>query len=261
MSPTGDETDRDTHTTMPPSPRFVCASLDPADLSGPTVIDGGPTVVLNSAESAHAVRVLRLSAGDTVGLLDGKGRAGWAVIQTTDPKCVVCEVHRVEEVPAPRPRLTLATAIPKGPRGDAMVGGLAQLGVDTLVPLLTERSVVHPRDAKLDRYRKAGIEAAKQSGRAWFMDIKPATPLDRMLSDDAALKLIADPRGGDAGTWIDTLCTAERAVVLVGPEGGFTDEEGAAARDAGFVPWCFSSQVLRIETAAAAAVAVLRSMR
>lgn len=140
-----------------------------------------------------------------------------------------------------------------------MVNALAQLGVDRFIPLITERSVVDPRSSKLDRLSKIGQEAAKQSGRAWFMAIDEATGLADALVCDAALKLVADPYARPIPALDQRLDSVSTARILIGPEGGLTDSELSEARDAGFEPWTFSPNVLRVETAAAAAVAILRA--
>ena len=141
-----------------------------------------------------------------------------------------------------------------------MANDLAQLGADVWVPMRTRRSVVHPGEPKLDRYRKASAEAAKQCGRPWWMQVAPLTPFEQVLAAhaEAGLRLLADPAGEPTSAVAHGLAGVETAVVLIGPEGGFTDEEKQAARSAGFVSWRFAEHVLRVETAGAAAVAVLR---
>lgn len=222
----------------------------------------GQLVSLDPDQSRHAQRVLRLGAGAAVQLIDGRGHVARATIAEADGRVVACRVDSVERVERVLPQITLASAIPKGPRGDAMANDLAQLGADVLVPMRTARSVVHPGDGKLERYRKHAAEAGKQSGRAWFMAVAPLTAFVAVLETHAGaeVKLLADPAGEPTAAIAARLVDAETVVVLVGPEGGFTQEEAAAARDAGFVPWHFAPHILRVETAAAAAVAVLRAL-
>lgn len=229
----------------------------------------GRLVELDADQSRHALRALRLSVGDAVCLLDGRGAVARARVETAEGGRVSCVVESVARHAPASPQITLATAIPKGPRGDAMSNDLAQLGADLLVPMTTARSVVVPGASKLSRYHKQAAEAAKQCGRSWFMDVAPlagfAQVLARYAETDAevggaTLKLLADPAGEPTSAVAPRLAGAASVVVLVGPEGGFTDAEARAARDAGFVPWRFAPHVLRVETAAAAAVAVLRSL-
>ncbi|MEM6257562.1 MAG: RsmE family RNA methyltransferase [Planctomycetota bacterium] len=219
----------------------------------------GSTVTLERDQARHAIRVLRLSEGSPVQLMDGKGGTAYAKLTATDPDQTTCTITSVEHTPAPMPRIELATAIPKGPRADSMVNDLAQLGTDVLIPLITDRSVVYPRDNKLSRFTKAAAEAGKQSGNTWFMQVEAVTVFDAALVCDAELKLIADPEAEPIPGLVRRLDSVSTVRVLIGPEGGLTDAERAAAIEAGFVTWSFSPNVLRIETAAIAAVAILRS--
>lgn len=219
----------------------------------------GATVTLHTDQARHATRVLRLSVGDPVQLIDGRGATAHATLTAIDPGQTTCTIRATEYTPAPTPRLELATAIPKGPRADAMVNDLAQLGADLLIPLITSRSVVQPRGHKLERFARAAAEAGKQSGNAWFMRVQQATGLDAALDCDAGLKLLADPYADPVADLPKRLDSVNTIRVLVGPEGGLTGQEQAAAREAGFVPWRYSPNTLRIETAAIAAVAILRA--
>ena len=246
-------------------PRFYVGPADPPhfDAAGglpPTSLAVGGRVTLDPDESRHALRVLRLSEADPVELIDGTGTVARAVLVNTGGKHAVCEVTALHRIDPPRPHLTLATAIPKGPRGDDMVNDLAQLGVDELVPLRTARSVVDPRDTKLARYQRAAIEAAKQCGRAWMMRVGPTLDFEAALALDAGLILVADPAGQPASAVLGRLGSVARVLVLIGPEGGLTDAETALAVQRGAVRWRYNDHILRIETAAAAAVAILRSL-
>lgn len=230
-------------------PRFLCPDLPDSP---------GSTITLDKDQARHATRVLRLSDGSPVQLIDGRGAIAKATLTSVE-KPTTCTIESIERVPAPTPRIELATAIPKGPRADSMVNDLAQLGTDRLIPLISQRSVVVPRDTKLERFTKAAAEAGKQSGNAWLMQIDSATAFAEVLDCDAELKLIADPYAKPLAGLAQQLNSVKTVRIIIGPEGGLTESELAQAVDAGFVPWRYSPNVLRIETAAAAAVAILRS--
>lgn len=232
---------------MSRSPRFFADALAASGM-----------VSLDADESAHAARVLRLRAGDAVTLLDGKGGVAEAQIVEAHPKETLCQVLTLRQEVAPTPRITVYAAVPKGSRAEDMVDMLAQLGCDRFVPLECARGVVEAKDNKLERFRRTAREAGKQAIRAFAMEVGDPLPFKRALAEAGGLRLVADPRGG-GGDVVAEAKAAGEVSVLVGPEGGFTDEELTQAQVAGFVCWKFAPFVLRIETAAVGAVAVLRA--
>lgn len=217
-------------------------------------------VFLDKEESHHARRVMRIEVGQEVELFDGMGASASAKVLTTKPDLSLEIVER-RFATAPLPHITLAVALPKGDRASVLVEKATELGCDALVPLRTERSVVDPREGKLDRLHRIAVEACKQCGRPWLMRIEPPTDLScllKTLERDGSRKLIADtpPQGRTAGP--HAADGNGRVIVLIGPEGGWTDPERAAVASAGFTAWSFNAHVLRIETAALAALAILR---
>ncbi len=252
--------------------RFFCPNLaaggagegSAGDRGGDGEAAGGRVVRLNAGEAEHARRVLRVRVGETVELFDGQGSVGEGMINSwTDGAQVrVSAVSRVDRI---TPLLEIACAIPKGRRADELVQQLSQLGVDRLVPLSTERSVVNPRETKLERFRRSAIESAKQCGRAFLMEVAEPIALGVLLKNDSGFGLIADRDAGSAGRGRERLAalheqigSAPLVTVLIGPEGGWTAAERDAAIKAGFQHWCVGPYTLRIETAAAAAAAVVR---
>jgi 16S rRNA (uracil1498-N3)-methyltransferase len=236
-----------------PPPRF---HVDP--------VEGAPAqLALSKEESTHARRVLRLREGDAVVLFDGsnrewRGRIGGSEGGRTS--VIVDAVERVDREPAVR--LTVAVAPPKGKALEDLVRGLAELGVDAVRPMTTERSVVKldAASGKLTRLRRAAIEASKQCGRNRITRIEDPLAFERVLADSGAfaLRLVADTAG--APPLRDVLPGALASVlVLVGPEGGFSDAEIAAAHDAGFLSASLGRSICRVATACLACAAVLTS--
>ena len=217
--------------------RFYCPELAAGELALP------------EAEGRHAWQVLRKSTGDRVELFDGAGRRAAAELVSVHKKAVVARAEEPTQTPA-APPLTVAAAVPKADRFKWMVEKLTELGVTTLVPLKTERTVVDPGAAKLEKMAATVVAACKQSGRDRLMAIEPVTDLASALARPAGTRLIADVGASGRGGGVDTL-------LLVGPEGGWTDAERAAAAEAGFEPVTLGPHVLRTETAAVAGAAVL----
>lgn len=225
---------------------------------------GALLVYLDLDESRHARKVLRLEPGEVVGLLDGCGRVGTGVLGACGKgQAAEVRVTSYRLVPPTRPAIDLATAVPKGGHADEMLASLSQLGVTRLIPLRTQRSIVDPRPKKIDKFNRAAMESAKQCGRAYLMEIAPVATLGEVLAQGHDLRLIAAPPVGDAptsaGPAIEArLRAAERVLILIGPEGGWTPEELDEATKAGAVRWALGPHVMRIETAAAAAAAIAR---
>jgi 16S rRNA (uracil1498-N3)-methyltransferase len=225
--------------------RFFCTSLA-KEINGVATLDRD--------ETHHARKVLRLEPGDTIGLLDGRGGVGEGVITAYTGGEAVVRITQAKYVEPNRPRIVVATAIPKGSRAQDMIDHLSQVGVARVVPLLAERSVVDPGEGKLERFERTVMESAKQCGRSWVMEIgKPMTPA-AILAEPADLKLIAAP--GGAALSHTAMTGAQSVLIMIGPEGGWTEHELATAKNAGALPWSLGANVMRIETAAVAAGAI-----
>ncbi len=239
--------------------RFYCPTLTATVPLATQPVSG--IAVLDPQEAHHARRVLRLRDGDLVEVFDGRGTIGRGRIEC---KSNVAQVHiaQIESQPPLMPSLEIAAAVPKGPRADHMVEQLSQLSVDRLTLLRTRFTVVDPRPGKLDRFRRAAVESAKQSGRARVMSVDAPMALSDVLSRPYDLRLIADvhagPHAAAPADVLSMLHSARSLLVLIGPEGGWTGQELATAEQHGCVRWSLGPRVMRIETAAVAAAAILR---
>jgi 16S rRNA (uracil1498-N3)-methyltransferase len=137
--------------------------------------------------------------------------------------------------------------LPKGDRAQFLVEKLTELGVTTFVPLRTSRSIIQPRDAKLEKLHRYVIEASKQCGRNVLMQIAAFEDWETYCrnSDLPVLRILGHPGGAHT-----PCCAGVDVALAVGPEGGFTDEEVIHARDAGWQLLDLGPRVLRVETAA-----------
>jgi 16S rRNA (uracil1498-N3)-methyltransferase len=232
----------------------------------------GGSAVLDGDEARHLARVLRARVGDVVTLFDGRGRAWQARVtriardtvelEAVEPNAVEPNtVARFAGEPAPppaAPRLTLAVALPKGERQKWMVEKLTELGVARLVPLETARGVAEATASAAARLERQVIEACKQCGRDTLMEVAAGRPLDRVLADlpAGARGVIAHPHAPPLEA-AAVQAGATEVIALVGPEGGFTAAELAAADRAGAVRVSLGPHILRVETAAIALAARL----
>jgi 16S rRNA (uracil1498-N3)-methyltransferase len=213
----------------------------------------GP-VLLQGAEAHHLAVVCRLRAGDAVCLFNGDGHQYPARIEEVSRREVALQVLAVESPQRELPfRLHLAAPLPRGDRAQLLLEKLTELGVTSFTPLQTTRSVVHPRETKLDKLQRHVIEASKQCGRNVLLEVRPmmAWPAFCRAADLPARRILAHPGGESNRDWSEKTPGGD-TVVAVGPEGGFTDEEVALAVDAGWRLLDLGPRILRVETAAMA---------
>jgi 16S rRNA (uracil1498-N3)-methyltransferase len=205
----------------------------------------GESILIEGDEAKHAIRVKRVSEGDFVRVLDGKG--GVLLTRVVDARrALKLVVESFDHEPKPGLTLEMATASPKGPRLDKMIDMLGQVGAAQWRPLTTKRGVVEPGSNKIDRMERICRESAKQSLRAWPMAIgSPLSYRGALATDDGCRLVIADASGGEYRSG-----GPGRIRALVGPEGGWTDDELSAAQSAGAQVISLGPHVLRIETAA-----------
>jgi 16S rRNA (uracil1498-N3)-methyltransferase len=231
------------------------------DLAGAVV---GGSVELTGDEARHAVVVRRIRAGEQVALTDGSGTTVVGTVETTGKTALTVTASEVRQHAVESPRLVVVQAIPKGDRGELAVEMLTEVGVDMIVPWAASRSVAvwrGERAAKsLAKWRSTAREAAKQSRRSWFPQVAEMvrTPDVVDLLRDAALAVVLHEGGTEQLATLD-VPTEGDVVIVVGPEGGISDEELAAFAEAGAEPLRLGRSVLRTSTAGVAAAAAILS--
>lgn len=219
-------------------------------------------VALGAAQAHHARDVLRLAAGDAVELFTPGGARAQARLVRVTAEQVVAQVDAV--LPARTGfALTIASAVPKGPRADWMIEKLSELGVARFVPLKTQRSIVHPEGAgKMQRWERIAQEAARQSHRDGVMRIEDLTPLPALLGQIAPGTFAAWLSTGDDASPIteSAIGAGTAALLLIGPEGGWSEAEAQLFGQRHLTPLSLGGTILRVETAALAAAAVVAAM-
>jgi 16S rRNA (uracil1498-N3)-methyltransferase len=240
-------------------PRFL--ALPPADRSR--------LVVLSDEEAHHAHRVLRLDRGDRVRVFDGVGHEWAGTIHEIGPKRVAVAIDRAVEVaPEPPAEVTLAVGLLKGDQMDTVVRESTMLGAAAIIPLLSARVVAPARarvEAARERWRRVAVQSSKQCGRAVVPIVRDPAGLEAVLADATydVRVMLAEP-----GTDVRADRRPEppaprasherpRALLLVGPEGGWTADEVRLAASLGAQLWRLGPRTMKAETAPTVALAAL----
>lgn len=243
----------ETYNTNMTSPRLYCAPPVPA--SARLTLPAGP--------AHHAVRVLRLHVGDEVTLFDGEGGEVPARLAAIRRDEVEVETGARAAVERESPlALTLVQALPTGDKMDLVIQKAVELGVARIVPVQTRRCVMRLDGARAEKrvrhWQDVAISACEQCGRNRLPRVDAIAPLDRVLAtpSNAGLRLLLSPADGQA---LPAFQPATAVTLLVGPEGGLTADEEAAARTAGYRALRLGPRVLRTETAGLAVLAAINA--
>lgn len=221
------------------------------------------SIELSTDQAHHARNVLRLSAGDAVELFDAAGQVSDGVIEGCDERAVTVAAQppRIDRA-GTMPHLTVASAVPKGERADWMVEKLSELGVDVFVPLRTHRGVVLPEGRnKRDRWLRLATESAKQSRRRGVMRIAELTGLEDAVQADGAGWCLSTSRETRPIASLLTAALPDSLSLYIGPEGGWSDDELRLFERRAVVGVSLTASILRIETAAVVAAAMVRCFR
>ena len=241
--------------------------MAPARFHAPDAGAAGQQITLGGEEHHHLSRVLRLQPGDQLSLFDGKGRgfAGRIVSIGRHESVVLLTAEEPGSLESPLV-LSLAMALSKGEKLDWVIQKGTELGVGAFHPFPARRSELRLPAGRLPertaRWRRIALEACKQSGRTRIPEVHPAETLEGFLARDLpAHRLVLDPGAPDAPPGAGMIPASSTGVIVAaGPEGGWEPEEIAALRAAGFAPLRLGPRVLRCETAAIAAAALLQHL-
>lgn len=242
--------------------RFYCASIAP-HLQGCKIDDPD--------EVHHIIRVLRLKVGEDIELINGLGDLAVGRLRSVSKTDIEVELIKYQDGSCPENvKIVLACALPKKSKFDDIIEKCTELGVDEIVPLVTERTEVVPckgaRERMSGRFNKVVLSASKQCKRLWFPKIHPVTPFEdavNIFAKDGNLMCIPWLEGErrtlkDILSRLDTDLNLKCFVFFIGPEGDFTSKEVAVATGKGAIPVSLGGTVLRVETAAIAVTAYAR---
>lgn len=224
----------------------------------PDLPENGGLVPLPVHEAQHAARVMRVQIGDSIALFNGTGyeaEASVAAISKNECQCEAGPIRFVDR--EPKIEIHLGIALPKPDRARELIERLTEIGVASVTPLLATRTQRPPSDSLLQKLRRGVIEACKQSGRNQLLSIhEPIRASQFFESCQADHCWIAQPSGTAFSNWGEVTGSV---VSVIGPEGGWTDEEIHSAVSVGFTPIDLGNRIYRIETAATVLAALLAS--
>lgn len=215
----------------------------------------------------HMVKVLRLKPGTVVLLVDGEGCEYEGAITLVDADRLLIGIQRqaVNRENCEGPQITLYQGMPKGDKLEFILQKCTELGVAEIVPFVAARSIAKvtaPRSAeRVQRWQKIAAEASRQSQRAVVTRISLAGGLSEVLQQaqhSVKLLLWEGEQVNRLKSTLDRLEFPESIALLVGPEGGFSAEEAAAATAAGFIPVSLGKRIVRTETAGIVIISILQ---
>jgi 16S rRNA (uracil1498-N3)-methyltransferase len=231
----------------------------------------GTALRLEGREAHHALNVLRLQLGELVTVLDGTGNEFLCAVETSSRAVLTLSVSLKNFVAAPPCAITLLVGLPKGKIIESIIQKAVELGVQHVVPILSERVVTQLDDegaeSKREKWRQVAIEAIKQCGAAWLPTVEAPVSIGQFLArqEKFELSLVGSlqkerrrPRAVLRDFEIRHGRPPQNAAVWIGPEGDFSATELAAIQNSGAQPVTFGKLVLRVETAAVYCLSFLK---
>jgi len=215
------------------------------------------SVSIEGPEARHLAKVKRARIGETVGLLDGQGRLGIGTLTeiagSNQRPVVTIALERIETIEPTKPSIHICTPAPKGDRLERMIDQLTQIGVASWTPLITDRSERDPASIRQDRLDRIINEALKQCIRTSALAVHEPMTIAQALSQTDSMKAIVCDDSGDSSLGP---IESGQAQILIGPEGGWSDQERATFQESSIPTRRLGVHVLRLETAAVVAASL-----
>ena len=225
-------------------------------------LSAGTSVILDETTARHVNQVLRLKRGHCVTLFNGQGGEFTANLEVVSRRAVEASVESYVDIERESPLIVhLGHGLSKGERMDVVIQKAVELGVSSVTPLNTERSVVKLTSERLERrlahWRSIAIHACQQCGRNRIPRIEAPLDLDSLAQKQHCdLRLLLSPTGERCLSELEI--TATSVSLLVGPEGGWSEREEMSAQRLGFVPIQIGARVLRTETTSVAGLTAIQ---
>jgi 16S rRNA (uracil1498-N3)-methyltransferase len=230
----------------------------------PSDTKAGSKIKIAGAEAKHAISVRRLQIGEAISVSDGQGQKARGKVSQLSKDFLELDVESVENIERPKPRLILVQALAKGDRDEMAVQACTELGIQTVIPWQSERSVSIWKPEKQDKHRlrwqTIATEASKQSLRPFIPEVErvlgTSELVERLKQFD--LTLVLEPASSTSLTSV-SLSGHQSIAIVVGPEGGISPEELGQFGSAGLSLVGLGSGILRTSTAGVAVVSYLQA--
>jgi 16S rRNA (uracil1498-N3)-methyltransferase len=222
---------------------------------------------LEGDEHYHLSKVVRIKPGENVWLFEESGMQFKARVEEIEREKTRLFILETEKKPEPEVRITLAQVILKTKYMDLVIQKATELGAHAIIPVISDRTVVKmgdKQDKKLERWKRISVEASKQCGRSTVPEIQPPKSLKAFIKDGKdARKLFLSERGGKSlrdiltGPFFEKTNKPSSIIMLVGPEGGWTESEEQDIMDGHYEAVSLGSLTLKAETAAIVSLAMV----
>lgn len=221
-------------------------------------------LIIGADEAKHAYSVLRLRKNASVAAFDGAGKEYLGTLISLSSSKGIMQISEMKSVLKDSIEITLAAAIPKLSKFDSIVDKATQIGVSNIIPMKSERTIVQIASNKIEdkslRWQKIAIKAAKQCGCSYVPEIAPVTDFSCLVKKNSDYDLALIPslhKGTVSLKKVAKDSNPKRAIIFIGPEGDFTQEEVRNARSHGAIGITLGKNVLRCETAVTMVLSVL----
>ena len=213
------------------------------------------------SEQHHLLNVLRLGLGEKIRIIDGKGNVFTATINKIGSELTEARIEKQEFHKKSIPSISLFQSLPRHGKMELILQKTTELGVNQFVPIITERSLQKLSENRLERWHRIILSATKQCGRLWIPEIVEIKTLqdcsESIRTYECTLILCEKELGQHLQSVLRRNTELKSIALIVGPEGGFTDDEVKDAKEMGCTPVTIGSNILRTETAAIAGVAMI----
>lgn len=216
--------------------------------------------VMTGENARHAIKSLRMRKGESLVICDGNGTDYYGIVDIINSDNLTVKITNTEKnIAESNLKIHLYQCMPKSDKMDYIIQKSTELGVYDITPVLSSRCIAGfngKEEKKLARFNKISLEAAKQSGRGIIPKVNDPLKFETALKNATGTKIFLYEKGGISLHNIDL--SDKEITILIGPEGGFSEDEAQSAQESGFVTASLGNRILRTETASLSTISILQ---